>query len=93
MARNREHVKGDTCGIASDVPAAIVDPGVDETLESGLDKSAGTEWHHACVLVRHAEFEVIEEMDVLEERARVRRTFPQATPDKSEETKVNEYVF
>lgn len=89
MARDREHVKSDTCGIASDVPSAIVDAGVDETLKGGLDKSAGTERHHACVLVRHAEFEVIEEMDVLEERARVGRTFPQTAPNKSEEPNIN----
>lgn len=61
----------DTSHEGADVAAPVVDAGVEKREEGQLEELAAAQRHQASVLVRDAELEVVEHVQVLQERARV----------------------
>ena len=80
MTRDCEYVMRDTSHITSDVLSSVIDPGITQRKKCSLNQLANTEGHKASILCSHPELEMVEEIDIFEERASVRKDLANSSP-------------
>lgn len=71
-------IERDTSHVASDVLAPIVDSGVEQSQECGLQKPASANRHRLNILGGDAEFDIVEVSDIFEETTAVGDNLSQA---------------